>query len=481
MKNLRRAVCLAAALISAPAFSAPASAEPPKGGAAALAGPQKIEPRTLIVTAEGLADPNSPQFAKDKGILIDALRADARRQAVEKAVGVFVDASTLSQNYALVSDRVLTRSAGLIKQIVKESEPWKGEDGFMHMLVRAEVYVGSVEEALRTMGKDSRIALIKEKGDPRIGVAIVVSDADRASDTASRRSPVAENVLKERITGFGYRVFAEDQELGTRDLLSTRGQDASRVSKRTDFTILGEAKLKALSARLPASGITVTKHALTSYTVAVRDNVTGEEVYFDNRLPQGRSWNDEDQAIAEIGRMVGEAFSKEFFEGQLAKPSRKFQLQVSGLPDYDAGEMLKKELVGLRPILGVDFRSFDAAAPSLFEVEFVGVRQDFTKLVSDAVVGPLNAALGEKAFRLVEARGDLVRLEFKTSSQANVVDRMAAAPPASLASAPPERIAEIARSPEALKSVERINPDGAKAASAPATKGADALKAVKGF
>ncbi|MGB8146675.1 MAG: hypothetical protein WCF05_16130, partial [Chromatiaceae bacterium] len=50
---------------------------------------------TITVTAEGLADPNAETYQRDKGLLIDDLRQDARRQVIEKAVGAFIDSTTL--------------------------------------------------------------------------------------------------------------------------------------------------------------------------------------------------------------------------------------------------------------------------------------------------------------------------------------------------------------------------------------------------
>jgi hypothetical protein len=121
---------------------------------------------TIVVTAEGLADPNAETYARDKGLLVDDLRRDARRQAVEKAVGVFVEGSTLVENYVTIEDRVLSETQGLIKRVIKESKPWVGEDGFAHMLIKAEVYLKGVEDALKTMSRQTRVSYIREYGNP---------------------------------------------------------------------------------------------------------------------------------------------------------------------------------------------------------------------------------------------------------------------------------------------------------------------------
>ncbi|HYG86796.1 MAG TPA: hypothetical protein VD978_11115 [Azospirillum sp.] len=409
--------------------------------------------RTVVVTAEGLADPKAPQYARDKGVMVDDLRRDARRSVIEKAVGTMVDASTLIENYTVVNDRVLTKSEGVIKRIVKESDPWMGEDGFMHLMLRAEVSLLPVEQALKEMSQQERKALLRENGDPKISVAVLVSDADRGSEVEPQRSAIAENILKERMTSFGYRVWSEKSTVLPRGREGAAGSHGNRQSRESDYTIIGEAKFKPLKAVLPASGKEITRHALTSWTVVAVDNQTGEEVYVNNKVPQARAWNDEDAALSEIGGMIGTEFGRDFFRERVAAPARIMQLQIEGLPDYDTGTLIRKELLGLRPVLDADFRDYDGGGVSNYEVNFAGGRGAFTQLVNDAVVAPLNQKLGEKAFRLVKANGAVVRLAYGSKTPENLANRLAVMPPASLVTAAPERLAELAASPETKEKI----------------------------
>jgi hypothetical protein len=168
---------------------------------------------TIRVTAEGLADPNAEAYQRDQGIMLDDLRQDARRQVIEKAVGSFIDSNTLVENYVLLEDRVFSKSTGLIKRVIKESDPWLGEDGFMHLLLQAEVYVTGVEAALQEMSRSSRVGYIRQYGDPKISVAIFAQDVERGSWES--RSEIAENILKEHISAFGYRVWSEEMSKKT--------------------------------------------------------------------------------------------------------------------------------------------------------------------------------------------------------------------------------------------------------------------------
>ncbi len=424
--------------------------------------------RTIIVSAEGLADPEADTYQRDKGKLLDALRQDARRQVIEKAVGTYVDSSTLVENYALIHDKVLTRTKGLIKRVIKESPPWKGEDGFMHMLLQAEVYLSPIKDSLREMSRVERISLIKDYGNPRISVAITVRDAQRGSDITPERSPIAENLLKERFSQFGYRVWSEEEserlkiEIAEKAMLANQTDTTLSVShlKTSDFAVRGEVKFKPLTATLQASGLTITKYVLTSWTIKCIDNNTGEEVYFNNKVPKNKSWSDEDAAMHDIGKLIGEQFSKDFFEDHLMRTSRIFQLQVFGLPDYDTGTLFKKEMIGLRPVMNVDFRNFDASGLSLYEVDFAGNRGNFTDMVNDTVINPLNRKFRENVFKLVSAQGDVVKVSFQTEQNINdLIARFNSSPPASLASASAGRVEALAQTEETMTQVAQINPD----------------------
>jgi hypothetical protein len=455
-------VFMAAAFAASPAM-AKKKADPVDIQAAPDAGPAP-ESETMVVTAEGLADPNSEAYQRDKGLLLDDLRRDAKAQILEKAVGSYVETSTLMENYAIVSDKVLTRSQGLIKKVIKESDPWMGEDGFAHLLMKAEVYVGELQDVLTEMSKSERVAMLKEYGNPKISVAIFIRDAARGPDIKPERSDIAENILKERIKGFGYRVWSEEQA----DKLLSRleGGEAEKAALRpdaADFSIVGEAKFKAISVTLKASGLTLTKYALTSFSVKCIDNHTGEEIYFNNKVPKKTTWPDEDQAIEEVGHMIGAEFSKEFFEEHLKAPSRIYQLQVAGLPGYDVGQLLKKEFIGLRPVLNVDFREFDKNGLSLFEIEFAGPRDNFSQFLQSAVIDPLNKKVGDGAFGLESAHGDAVVISYEAKLDAKELsDKLNQNAPASVTAAAPERLKSLIKSEETLKKVAEIAPEAVK-------------------
>ncbi len=400
--------------------------------------------KLLLVSAEGLADINADIYKKDKGIMIDDLRKDAKRQIIEKAAGVFMESSTVVENYAVLEDRVFSKSEGFIKNIVKESPYWVGDDGFAHLLMKAEVQIGEIKEALKTLSKAQRISLIKELGNPKISVKIMARDAERGDDIAKERSAVAENVLKEHIKGFGYTVWSDMENKANQPV--------------ADFTIDGEAKFKVLRHTLPASGVRLEKYVLTSWSVRCLNNHTGEEIYFNNKVPEKKSWATEDLATKEIGKMIGSEFSADFFADHLQQPGIIYQLEVMGMPDYDTGELFKREFIGLRSVLNVDFRNFNANGPSLYEVEFAGNRQNFTSIVNDNIIKPINQKIGTNSLKLIAAHGNMIQIGFSTPRKsAELSKKLEDLPPSALSEASPERLKALVKSDEAKEKLAAMN------------------------
>ena len=95
--------------------------------------------------------------------------------------------------------------------------------------------------------------------------------------------------LKDRIKSFGFRTWS----------------DTGDPKNGPDFLVEGEAKIKRLSMKLPASGLVVTKYALNGWTIKVTDRATGEEIYFNTTLPKGiGSWAGEGDAMKAISKWL---------------------------------------------------------------------------------------------------------------------------------------------------------------------------------
>ena len=386
------------------------------------------EPGTMIISALGLVNPNDPRFKDDPAAAQAEARADAKRQLVEKALALYVDRRSLEQNYGLIEAKLLSQPNAFIKTVLQESAPAAGMDGLIAAETRAAVKIRDVQKSLNRMSREERIDIIRNNGDPKIAILMVIRNADTAQALPGSRSQLAENVVKEHIKSFGFRVWSAEGETKT-------GPNA----QAPDFEIQGEVRVKQLSARLAASGITVTKTALTSWTVKAIDKATGEEIYLNTVSPKGRSWATEDQALADIGKLVGEEFSKKFFLQHFHFGAQSVSLVVSGLPDVASARLLLRELRAIRPVLDAQL----TADAGRFQLRLPD-GSAATDIIQDAILKPLNAKLGQNCFTLGGASGSTIEVNFSNACADTAIRaKLETVPPAGLLSAPESRTKTI--------------------------------------
>lgn len=399
--------------------------------------PKASDPNSIIISALGLADTTDPQYQTDKPKLEADAREDARRQLVEKAVALYVDRSSLVQNYDLIREKLLPRNQQFVKAVIREDKPFVGKDGLMYVRTSAEVRVREVQKSLNEMSRDERIDFIRNNGDPKISVTIAIRDADRAGNPEAQRSQVAENVVKDRIKSFGFRTWNDEAP--------------SANAKGADFVVVGEARFKKLEARLPASGLVISKVALTSWTVKCTDRQTGEEIYFNNKLPTA-TWKDEDTALQEIGKLVGEEFSRDLFLQHFNNAARSVKLSLQGAPNKVVADQLGQEFLAMRPVLAADW----SGSGSRFQYQLQMAGSEATPdLVRKSLLEPINRKLGKPCLALAGVNGDEVTIDFLPAcADAAVVSLFESAPPAALMDAPPTRQKGVVRNPDTLKKLQ---------------------------
>lgn len=382
-----------------------------------------LEPGTMVISAIGLVDPKDARFNGDANAAQAESRADAMRQLVEKAVALYVEKDSIHKNYAVLDKKLLSQPNAFIKTMIQEGAAATGKDGLLETEARAVVRVRDVQKSLNQLSKDERIEFIRNNGDPKVSIQMAIRNADTTQALPAERSMVAENVVKDRIKSFGFRVWSADGDI----------KPGAKVQP-SDFQIEGEVKLKVLSAKLPASGLTITKTALTSWTIKAIDKATGEEVYLNTVNPTGKSWGSEDLALAEIGKLVGDEFSKNFFLEHFNFNAQKVKLNVTGLPDKQSARLLLRELRGFRQVLDVQLAS-DAGQYQLQLAE--GNASD---LINEGVLKPLNTKLGQACFALAGASGSDVNVSFSAAcAESAVRSKFDDLPPAGLQSAPGAR------------------------------------------
>ena len=394
----------------------------------------------LTITAVGYVDPADPRYAQDKGLMQSDLREDARRQLIEKAAALYLQPESLAENYRLIQTRLLAKSGDFIRTMQEEPATAQGKDGLISLTARANVNVRQVQKSLNQMSREERVELIRNNGDPKISVAIATKSAESDPAAPAVRSPVAENLLKERIQSFGFRLMNDNQKGGS-----------------ADFAVTGEAKFKKLSAKLEASGITIEKFVLTSWSVKCVDQKTGEEIYFNTQIPEKQSWASEDQALRDVGKLIGEEFSKNFFLQHFDFVAQKVRIKLQGLPNSEAAKALLREFTGLRPVLALSLTSA-SGGEALLDVELSGGLISPGDLVANGIVAPINRKLGKTCLNVAGTSGGSgseVTINFEPAcSVADTLAKFDTLPPASLLTAPPSRREAVIRNPETLKRIQ---------------------------
>ena len=142
---------------------------------------------------------------------------------------------------------------------------------------------------------------------------------------------------------------------------------------------------------------------------------------------RGASWASEDQALAEIGKLVGDEFSKNFFLQHFNFGAQPIRLKVAGLPDARSAQLVLRELRGIRQVLDAQL----LGDPGTFQLQLP--EGSATDIVQDAILKPLNAKLGQNCFALAGASGAEVNVSFSAACAEEAVRaRLETAPPAGL-------------------------------------------------
>ena len=403
-----------------PDSGTPAASTPTPAIAAAGTNAPAPEPGMMVISALGLADPQDPRFKGDEAAALAEARADAKRQLVEKALALYVDKASLDKNYAMLEQKLFSQSGSFIKTVLQEGAPVAGQAGLLESETRAVVKVREVQKSLNQLSKDERIDFIRNNGDPRVAVQIAILGADSAQALPAARSAIAENVLKDRIRSFGFKVWSNEGETST-----------PANAKPADFQVVGEVKVKLLSMQLPTSGLTVSKTALTSWTLKAIDKSTGEEIYLNTVTPSGKSWNTEDLALVEIGKMVGDEFSKNFFLQHFNFGSQRVQFNVNGLPDAQSAKSLLRELRGFRQVLDAQMLTDTGN----FQLQLAD--GSASAVLQDVIFKALNTKLGQSCFSLADVTATDVNANFSAPcANAAVRSRLETQAPAGLIDAP---------------------------------------------
>ena len=147
------------------------------------------------VTAKGFSffEPGREMIAREKAL------DEAKRAAIEAAMGTAVESRTVVENFQVVKDQIFSRSAGYLKdmQIIEEK---KTDLGTYEVKIQAEVQISVLVEDL-----DRFRDMIRWQQNPRISVGLEPGIAADVIPSATKTA----NLLTEKLKENGFKVFRQ--------------------------------------------------------------------------------------------------------------------------------------------------------------------------------------------------------------------------------------------------------------------------------
>jgi eukaryotic-like serine/threonine-protein kinase len=371
---------------------------------------------SAVISAVGIASSADAGAGRDRAA--HAVWADARQQLIAKAAALYVQPSSLNANYAVVRTKLLARSDDFIKTVLTQDTPQTSPDGVTFGIMRAAVSVRDVQKTLNQISHDERVEFIRNNGDPKIAVSVRTWNPDAEAATGPQRSAVAENILKEHIHSFGFAVVDEEH-----------------AKPPADFRVEGEVRFKKLSAKLPASGLTIEKFVLTSWTVKAVDVKSGQEIYHNTTIPEKQSWATQELALQDVGHLIGAEFSQSFFLQYFDFKPKNTRLRFSGLPPAAANAVLD-EINGNLIVLNAALDT-GGGRDVVIDAQLSAGNSSLPDLVQQSLLAPLNKKMGANCFTLLagDATTELHIAFDSACTAAAAMSRLSAAPREALAAA----------------------------------------------
>ncbi len=362
-------------------------------GAAAPADSVKDEYNTVTVDGRGA----------DK----DAAIQDALRTAVEKGAGQFIHSQTETQDYQVVLDKILSKSAGFVKHydVVKVTS---AADGIVTVKVTAEVAV----KAVATEWGEIQI-LLHQKGKPRLMVVIGEKvDADVRED-----SIVASEVEKQLLKNdFPLVDKAQLTEIQKREMQEASfGSDMSRIvaiGKQfgAELVIAGSA-IAEYGSQEQLYGVPVSMYGASVRIKAVRtDNAA---LLFSDNVDARKGSRTRNTAATEALRQAGAEAAKKVQDGILAKWAREVaetqsvNLEVNGMT-FSGRTKFVAALKKIKVVGGVQPRALSNGVAT-FTVDIKCSGDDFAQALDE---------LKEPKLEVIDVTANAIRCKLVASEAA---------------------------------------------------------------
>jgi hypothetical protein len=320
-----------------------------------------------VVEAEGLAPYNAADIIATKR----ASLVDAQKNAVERAVGVFVSGKTLVEKAVAIENNILARTDGYVKKydILKESR----EGDLYKTRIRALVAVKDLEKDLKQLS----LLGTGELSRPRVRIKI----SEKVDKEAADESPAATGLEKQLVEN-GYVIVSGD-DAGTPDL-EIKGTATSYPFQTGDL-----GGFVSYRARMT---VTVTRPGTTNVVLSQSKEASGL-----GGNPQLAGL----KSLETVGNLTGEELAKQL--AQLWSNKRTVTVTVEGVATFADVDRIKKHIGSQPQVSDLVLRSYDEKMAQ-FEVE-LGKQLQPSELASRL------EASQALPLKVIEAKPQIIRLK----------------------------------------------------------------------
>ncbi|UCH10143.1 MAG: hypothetical protein JSU61_13230 [Fidelibacterota bacterium] len=304
----------------------------------------------------------------------DAALSAAKRDAVEKGVGVVVASETLVRNFTVADDRILSKANGFVKTY-EEISSSQGPDGLYTVTINAEVTDILDEVVKDQLALDLLLSWVRH---PRFMIMI---DEVNVEDPSSI---VAETEIGRLMGAKGFDIVSPSQSEALRqrnvNLASIQGDAAQAAGVAAEFgaeyIIVGSASSQAVTH--PMLGSRLSGQANISAQVIRADNaqIMAQETF------HGKSTHIDANTAGVNALKVAAGNLSEYLMAETVKRwsleqsnARLLTLRISGATYQTRREIIDALQSGIEGVQSVDQRSFSGGVVTL-AVQYSGSNED---------------------------------------------------------------------------------------------------------
>ena len=363
-----------------------------------VVGVRGAEEESKLVQAKGVA-----ALSGDVGKARELAIADAQRNAVEQALGTFVNSETLVENYVTVKDEIYTKASGFIGKYDLVDEGKNESEGTYWVEIAAEVGKQPLMEKLKALG------ILREW-------RIMVMVPEYHANWVHPETDTLEMAVSKKLIDAGYFVVDKRQTAKIRDSETAKQMAkgnvaaATKLAKRFGADIIVSGQAFAEKAGEMATGgyagmnmnfksvrITADIRVIRTDTGEMIDTAHGETGSADIS-----EWVAAKKGMNQLGEELGAQVATSIAKIP-ASPTQNIQLVVTGW-NYEGMQTLEQAVKALQGVKKTALQEFEGNVGRL-DIEYTGK----SKQLADQFTA--NASLKGLALKVEAVSGNRIDLE----------------------------------------------------------------------